>query len=60
MGRTFGLMAVDWEQCVGFDRLRRARLDRIKGLLEKSELGSLLCFDPNNIRYLTSTMTASG
>ncbi len=56
MGRTFGLMAVDWEQRVDFDRLRRARLDRIKALLEKSELGSLLCFDPNNIRYLTSTM----
>ncbi len=56
MGRTFGLMAVDWEQRVDFDRLREARLDRIKALLQNSELGSLLCFDANNIRYLTSTM----
>ncbi len=56
MGKTFGLMAVDWEQRVDFDRLRRARLDRITGLLERSELGSLMCFDPNNIRYITSTI----
>ena len=56
MGKTFGLMAVDWEQRVDFDRLRRSRLERIRGLLVKSELGSLVCFDPNNIRYITSTM----
>ncbi|TME83547.1 MAG: aminopeptidase P family protein [Chloroflexi bacterium] len=56
MGRTFGLMGVDWEQRVNFERLRVARLDRIKGLLRASELGSLVCFDPNNIRYITSTL----
>jgi len=56
MGRTFGLMGVDWEQRVDFERLRVARLDRIKGLLRASELGSLVCFDPNNIRYITSTL----
>src|SRR5438552_15765961 len=55
MGRTFGLMGVDWEQRVDFERLRVARLDRIKRLLRASELGSLVCFDPNNIRYITST-----
>src|SRR5687768_17533060 len=48
-------MAVDWEQRVDFDRLRRGRLDRIKGLLAKSEIGALLCFDMNNVRYITST-----
>src|SRR5256885_11036289 len=56
MGRTFGLMGVDWEQRVDLERLRVARLDRIKGLLKASELGSLVCFDPNNIRYITSTL----
>src|SRR2546428_14021270 len=56
MGKPFGLMAVDWEQRVDFDRLRRSRLERIKSLLAKSELGSLVCFDPNNIRYITSTL----
>ena len=53
--KTFGTMAVDWEQRVDFDRLRRERLDRIKGLLATSEIGALLCFDMNNVRYITST-----
>src|SRR5438046_6685256 len=48
-------MAVDWEQRINFDRLRADRLGRTKGALEASELGSLLLFDPNNLRYVTST-----
>src|SRR5713226_1302716 len=48
-------MAVDWEERVNFDRLREERLARIKNLLRGSELGALLCFDMNNIRYLTAT-----
>jgi Xaa-Pro aminopeptidase len=48
-------MAVDWEQRIDFDRLRSARLARTKAKLEASELGSLLLFDPNNLRYVTST-----
>jgi Xaa-Pro aminopeptidase len=55
MSRTFGLQAVDWEQRVDFDRLRRERLERAKAELEQSEFGALLCFDMSNIRYLTST-----
>jgi Xaa-Pro aminopeptidase len=53
--RTYGTMGVDWEQRVDFDRLRRERLARAKRLLDESELGALLCFDTNNIRYLTAT-----
>jgi len=53
--KTFGLMAVDWEERGNIDRLRRERLDRIKVALKKSELGALLCFDMNNIRYITAT-----
>jgi Xaa-Pro aminopeptidase len=52
---THGTMAVDWEKRIDFDRLRRERLARIKALLEKSELGALLCFDMNNVRYITAT-----
>jgi Xaa-Pro aminopeptidase len=48
-------MAVDWEQRINFDRLRSDRLNRAKAVLEGSELGSLLLFDPNNLRYVTST-----
>ena len=52
---TYGTMAVDWENRIDFDRLRRERLARAKDLLQKSEMGSLLCFDMNNVRYLTAT-----
>ena len=57
--KTFGTMAVDWEARVDFDRLRRERLARIKDLLARSELGALLCFDMNNVRYITSTNIGS-
>jgi Xaa-Pro aminopeptidase len=53
--KTFGLMAVDWEERVNIERLRRDRLNRIKAALKKSELGALLCFDMNNVRYITAT-----
>src|SRR5450759_4538975 len=52
---TYGSMAVDWEQRIDFDRLRRERLARAKELLVKSEMGALLCFDMNNVRYITAT-----
>src|SRR5436305_15279893 len=53
--RTYGTMGVDWERRIDFDRLRRERLARIKELLAKSELGALVCFDMNNVRYITAT-----
>src|SRR6516225_10641769 len=48
-------MAVDWEQRIDLDRLRRERLARVKAMLAASEIGSLLCFDMNNVRYITAT-----
>src|SRR6266536_644126 len=48
-------MAVDWERRIDFDRLRRERLARVKELLTTSEMGSVLCFDMNNVRYITAT-----
>ena len=53
--KTYGTMGVDWEERVEFERLRTERLTRIKRLLKESELGALLCFDMNNIRYITAT-----
>ena len=52
---SYGTMGVDWEERVRFDRLREERLARIKAELVASELGSLLCFDMSNIRYVTAT-----
>ena len=55
MLQTHGSMAVDWEERINFERLRTERLARIKKLLKESEIGALLCFDMNNVRYITST-----
>lgn len=49
------VMGVDWESRVNFDRLRDYRIGRVQEQLRDSELGSLLLFDMNNIRYSTAT-----
>jgi Xaa-Pro dipeptidase len=48
-------MNVDWEERLNTDRLRTYRLGRAREALAASELGALLLFDFNNIRYVTST-----
>jgi Xaa-Pro aminopeptidase len=48
-------MAVDWEQRVDYPRLRSERLERARAALRASDLGAVLLFDQNNIRYVTST-----
>ncbi len=56
--RTFaspGAMTVDWEERVNPDRLRTYRFGRAAAALEASDLGAVLLFDFNNIRYATST-----
>jgi Xaa-Pro aminopeptidase len=53
--KTYGTMAVDWEERIDFDRLRKERLARAKEHLAKSEMGALLCFDMNNVRYISAT-----
>ena len=50
-----GLMNVDWEERVNTERLRTYRFARAREALAASELGALLLFDFNNIRYVTST-----
>ena len=50
-----GIMGVDWEQRVDFDRLRNYRVARVREQLEQTDLGGILLFETSNIRYLTST-----
>jgi Xaa-Pro dipeptidase len=50
-----GAQAVDWEERVNMDRLRTYRFGRARDALASSELGAVLLFDFNNIRYVTST-----
>jgi len=51
----YGTMGVDCEERVNYERLRRERLVKAKAALERSNLGSLVCYDFDNIRYLTGT-----
>jgi Xaa-Pro dipeptidase len=50
-----GSMNVDGEERWDVDRLRSYRLGRAREALAASDLGALLLFDFNNIRYVTST-----
>ena len=50
-----GSMNVDWEERWDVDRLRTYRLARARQALAGSDLGAMLLFDFNNIRYVTST-----
>src|SRR6202167_3775688 len=52
---ALGIMGVDFEERVDYRRLHRYRLSRVRQALENSDLGALLVFDVNNIRYITST-----
>ena len=52
---VLGAMGVDFEERVDYRRMHRYRLGRAQAALEASDLGALLLFDDNNIRYVTST-----
>lgn len=50
-----GMMAVDWENRVDFERLRQYRLARVQQMLVEFDLGAVLLFETSNIRYATAT-----
>ena len=50
-----GSMNIDWEERWNVERLRTYRFGRARDALAASELGAVLLFDFNNIRYVTST-----
>jgi len=50
-----GAQMVDWEERVNPDRLRAYRMSRARAALAASDIGAMLLFDFNNIRYVTST-----
>lgn len=52
---ALGTMGVDFEERVDYRRLHKYRIGRVRQALESSELGALITFDVNNIRYITST-----
>lgn len=52
-----GMMGVDWEQRIDFDRMRRERMQRAKDAVDKAEVDALFLFRLENVRYLSSLRT---
>src|SRR3972149_1833917 len=52
-----GTAAVDWQQRVNWDRLRKYRLERARERMKAHNLGALLLMYDENVRYVTSTLT---
>jgi Xaa-Pro aminopeptidase len=50
-----GVMGVDWENRVDFERLRQYRIGRVRQMLDQHDLGAVLLFETSNIRYATAT-----
>ncbi len=51
----WGTQAKDWEGGVDYHRLRTERLARAQAAIRKNGLGAVVCFNFDNIRYLTGT-----
>ncbi len=51
---ALGKYAVDYEERINYERLRRERLQRAKDQIQAGGLGALVTWDEANIRYLTS------
>ncbi len=60
MEGTRGTMAVDWEQRIDTQRLRRERKERALERLRDSELGSMLLVNDPNVRYVTGLAMTGG
>jgi Xaa-Pro aminopeptidase len=52
---TLGLIAKDCEIRIDYDKLRKDRLRKTKEQMKKDGIATLLCFDQDWIRYITST-----
>jgi len=60
MEGTRGTMAVDWEERIDMQRLRRERKERALDRLQNSNLGSMLLIDDPNVRYVTGLAMTGG
>jgi len=52
---TWGIMATDWEAGVDFPRLIKERFEKAQASVKATGLGAVLCFNFDNIRYITGT-----
>ncbi len=48
-----------YEEKIDFDRMRKFRLQRMRGQMENNNVGAIILFDPINIRYATDARNMS-
>ncbi|MFH0916448.1 MAG: Xaa-Pro peptidase family protein [bacterium] len=51
---ALGKYAVDYEQRVDYNRLRKERLEKTKAQMAADGVGAIITWDPDNIRYISS------
>ena len=54
---NFGMVGLDWQERVNWDRLRKYRLERARERMKAHGLGAMLLMYDENVRYVTSTLT---
>jgi len=52
---TWGVQAKDWEAGIDYNKLRADRLQRAQEACADAGFGAFLCFNFDNIRYITAT-----
>ena len=52
---SYGTQAKDWERGIDYDRLLKERLKRSQAAIKAAGLGAVICFNFDNIRYITGT-----
>ena len=53
--RLYSQTGADWQMRVDFDRLRKERLQKLRGSMKAHDLGALVLFAGANIRYATAS-----
>src|SRR3954466_7225831 len=52
-----GMVGLDWQERINWDRLRTYRLERAREKMKAHGLGAMLLMYDENVRYVTSTLT---
>ena len=55
--QTFGMVGLDWQQRINWDRLRKYRTERARERMKAHGLSAMLCMYDENVRYITGTLT---
>ena len=55
---SFGMVGLDWQERINWDRMRKYRLERAREKMKAHGLGAMLLMYDENVRYVTSSSPA--